>query len=486
MRICVLTSSYERSSSPFAALDTTADAARHLPEHQWTHVGLHKATSVRQLLSLSREPIDVFLNLCEGAWDEDRAGIEVVDALERMNLAFTGAGSAFFDPTREMMKRVCHYAGVATPRCGFVRSGEAAAALHPTLRFPMLVKHPNSYGSIELDRGALVHSVDALVARVERLVGIYGEALVEEFIAGREFTVLVAEPGEGEESPRVYVPVEVGFPPGESWKHFDMKWVDYHGMRWSPVTDDALAQRLGDASAALFTGLRGSGYGRCDLRVDEDGQVFMLEINPNCGIFGPQEDPASADVILQYDPAGHSGFLRHILDCALRRQERSRPAAHVQPMPGGGYGLVAARPLRAGAVVERHEERPTPLVSRQRAERWTGDKRRWFGPYTWPIGEGVYGMWDEDPTRWRPINHSCDPSCWLDGLDVVARRELAVGDEITLDYATFCGPEMTSFTCGCGAARCRGVIRGVDCDAPFLSEWYGPHLSPFVAARRQK
>jgi hypothetical protein len=58
---------------------------------------LHKATAVQQLGALRHEDFDVFVNLCDGAWDEDRAGIEVVQTLERFNLAFTGAGSAFYE-----------------------------------------------------------------------------------------------------------------------------------------------------------------------------------------------------------------------------------------------------------------------------------------------------------------------------------------------------------------------------------------------------
>lgn len=45
---------------------------------------IHKATSAAQILELATSgKHDVFLNLCDGAWDEDRAGMDVLDALER-------------------------------------------------------------------------------------------------------------------------------------------------------------------------------------------------------------------------------------------------------------------------------------------------------------------------------------------------------------------------------------------------------------------
>src|SRR3712207_8850992 len=51
-----------------------------------------------------------------------------------------------------------------------------------------------------------------------------------------------------------------------------------------PVDDAALAERLTEASARTFAALGGSGYGRCDLRVDDAGRVYLLEINPNCAV----------------------------------------------------------------------------------------------------------------------------------------------------------------------------------------------------------
>ncbi len=43
-----------------------------------------QAAAASQLVSLVQGgQVDVFLNLCDGGWDEDRAGKEVVEALER-------------------------------------------------------------------------------------------------------------------------------------------------------------------------------------------------------------------------------------------------------------------------------------------------------------------------------------------------------------------------------------------------------------------
>jgi len=56
----------------------------------------------------------------------------------------------------------------------------------------------------------------------------------------------------------------------------------------------------------MFRALRGVGYGRADFRVNAKGEVYFLEMNPNCGLFytAPDDDPGilgSADFILRQD-----------------------------------------------------------------------------------------------------------------------------------------------------------------------------------------
>ena len=79
---------------------------------------------------------------------------------------------------------------------------------------------------------------------------------------------------------------------------------DYDEMSSFPVTDPVLEARLRDVAARFFVALKGASFGRCDLRVDKDGTPFMLEINPNCGVFYPPADPGSADLCLMRDPGG--------------------------------------------------------------------------------------------------------------------------------------------------------------------------------------
>ncbi len=69
-------------------------------------------------------------------------------------------------------------------------------------------------------------------------------------------------------------------------------------------------------------------------------------------------------------------------------------------------------------------------------------------------------LWDEDPSEWAPQNHSCDANTGLDGLNVVALRNISRNEELTLDYSQFLDENMEPFECRCGAANCRGTITG--------------------------
>jgi len=82
------------------------------------------------------------------------------------------------------------------------------------------------------------------------------------------------------------------------------------------------------------------------------------------------------------------------------------------------------------------------------------------------------------------INHSCAPNCGMRGSTVVAAlRDIAVGDELTYDYATSDGSDYDEFECVCGAEICRGKVTGHDWMLPELQLRYRGNFSPYLAAR---
>jgi D-alanine-D-alanine ligase len=321
MRICLLTTQ-DLDADPFPDDDWPCDPRPFLPEATWDVVTLRKETCVETVRTLVSDGYDLFFNLCDGAADEDKPGIEVVRTLEEADVPFTGASSDFYEPTREEMKRACAAAGIATPAWVLARTGEDVERAAATLRFPLFVKHHNSYASVALSRASRVRTPAGLRRQARKIMRRYDAALIEEFVDGIECTVLVAENPDDPDRPTTYTPIQYRFPDGETFKHEHLKWVAYDGLTSFPVEDAALAARLRDAAARFFVALGGVNFGRCDLRVDACGTPFMLEINPNCGVYYPQTDPGSADLCLLHDPDGHEGFTRRIVAAALRRHAR--------------------------------------------------------------------------------------------------------------------------------------------------------------------
>jgi len=484
MRICILDSSYELSQSVFKGVDIPVNPQQYLDAHQCEHHFLHKATAVQRVFALAKEGFDLFINLCDGEWDEDRAGIEVVQALERLGVPFTGATSVFYAANREKLKMACHYWNVKTPASVFVYDEQGIALAARNLRYPMLVKHYNGYGSIGLTRDSRVMTEEALYRQTHQMLDTYGGALIEEFIEGREFTVLVAENPDDATDPVTYLPVEFRFPEGETFKHFGMKWETYVDMNCVPVTDGALIIRLQAMGKKVFLGVEGASYGRADIRMNEQGELFILEMNPNCGIFYPREAMGSADLALLHDPRGHSHFVDMILRAALKRARKIQKKWQVALNSEQRYGMYAVEYIPVGTLIERYEEQPHVLVSKRYAlQHWNAQQKQWFHQYAYPITDEIYVMWSHDPEQWQPLNHSCDPNAWLQGLDLVARRTIAPGEQITIDYATFCNESMEEFACTCGTINCRGVIRGDDYQQDFI-EQYGAHVSDYVRSRR--
>jgi D-alanine-D-alanine ligase len=104
------------------------------------------------------------------------------------------------------------------------------------------------------------------------------------------------------------------------------------------------------------------------------------------------------------------------------------------------------------------------------------------------VSDELFAMWSPRPEDWLPINHSCDPNAWNEapnGLNVVARKPIQSGEEIRMDYATFCGyfREMKTFDCHCQAADCRGEITGMDILKPEVAGKYEWHTTSYVASK---
>ncbi|MBI5842474.1 MAG: ATP-grasp domain-containing protein [Chloroflexi bacterium] len=316
MYICALTSVPDKDDIPY-------DPSPYMKGYRWKHHLVEPENVEKQIRDLMNDGVEVFINLCDGTPDDPLSGISLVHAMEKLGAAFTGADSKFFDPTRDEMKNAAKRVSVPTPNWMFVNRVEDAEKVVKRLRFPMLVKPPHGYASVGIRRDSRVENIDRLKSQMEAAINEFGRALIEEFIEGREFTCLIAEDPDAPGQPITFKPVEFIFPDGESFKHYNMKWVEYERMSVAPVDDARIEKTLREQTTRLFKELGGNGYARCDYRMDANGTIYMLEINPNCGIFYPPTEPGSADFSLLNDPKyNHAKFMKMIIHSGQKRQAR--------------------------------------------------------------------------------------------------------------------------------------------------------------------
>ena len=185
--------------------------------------------------------------------------IDVIYFLELLKLPFTGPSSVLYDPTKELMKYVAYTQGVKTPNYALIENIEELAEKTRSLSYPLFVKPSKAGDSLGIDENSLVQNYVELENKVLAIIDEYGPILVEEYIDGREFTVMLVRNSENQLSTTVFTPVEYVFPEGRKFKTYALKTSELHTDANKAVEDGVLAQKLKNAAADIFNGFAGVG-----------------------------------------------------------------------------------------------------------------------------------------------------------------------------------------------------------------------------------
>ncbi|SJM34500.1 D-alanine--D-alanine ligase family protein [Mesorhizobium delmotii] len=229
-------------------------------------------------------PSGMVFNMASGIQGEC-CSTHVPAMLEMAGVPYTGSGplGCGLASDKVITKRLIRDGGVLTPNFRVMRCGTESTG---DLRFPVVVKPRSESMSFGLQ---LVHEPAQLRQAVEVIVTQYAQdALVEEYIEGREFWVALLGNGELQVLP----PVEQDF--GERETRF-LTWEDKMHMGVAAPQGicpaqigSNLATMLRDISVATFRACHCRDYARIDFRVDRSGKPFVLEINsmPGLGMTG--------------------------------------------------------------------------------------------------------------------------------------------------------------------------------------------------------
>jgi SET domain-containing protein len=150
-----------------------------------------------------------------------------------------------------------------------------------------------------------------------------------------------------------------------------------------------------------------------------------------------------------------------------------------------GRGLFATAPIRQGEIVWR-KEADEKYYSQAQIDQLTPEQKKNFYRYCYQVGTDQFygtptGNANDDADY---MNHSCDPNTWFeaDG-SMTALRDIAAGEEITIDYATSEARPDFRLDCRCGSPLCRKTLWGDDLKKlAYLRVRYGNHIMPHVLA----
>jgi len=154
------------------------------------------------------------------------------------------------------------------------------------------------------------------------------------------------------------------------------------------------------------------------------------------------------------------------------------PKAHAEPAGAKGWASYADEAIAAGETVAAFGGYS---ISRAELDKLNDER---IGR-SLQIDGDLYLLSAETREPGDCVNHSCAPNCGIRGsLLVVAMRDIAVGEELTFDYAMADASDYDEFSGACGAEVCRGTVSGTDWQRTELraryAGWFGSYVQHLI------
>ncbi len=266
---------------------------------------------------------DLVFNLFEGFGGYPETEAIVPEVLSATGIPCTGCPGSVLRLAldKAKVKVILTTAGIQTPDFQLLNP-ETLPIFH--LGYPCIVKPCCEDASHGLSPESVVNDFAALEKQVRFISNSYGGGtLVEKFIDGREFNATVL--GNSESTVLPVSEIAYSLPSGmPRILTFTAKWepdsLYFQGTK--PVCPANVGaeerQRITETAAAAFGLLGGKGYARVDMRMDQEGQLYVIEVNPN-----PDISPGSG-AVRQAEAAGmtYTQFIGKIVELALEKKQQ--------------------------------------------------------------------------------------------------------------------------------------------------------------------
>jgi D-alanine-D-alanine ligase len=242
----------------------------------------------KSLVGLAKLECDLVFNLTESFAGDDTADFKIAAFLELIGKKYTGSGThgLMLAQDKAIAKKIFAFHGIHTPV--FAKSFRGRLDFSHDLQFPVIVKPAREDGSIGIEFSAVVSSIRELMERMDWLHANFDSpVLIEEYVEGREMYVGVI----GNDKPAALPIVELDLsklPDGTPRiASAEVKWGK--GTKAFRDTKSAVATDLTEENVlalqqtaiAAYQALELRDYGRVDMRLQADGRVHVIEVNPN-------------------------------------------------------------------------------------------------------------------------------------------------------------------------------------------------------------
>ena len=263
-------------------------------------------------------------NLMEAFADNGALDFYIVSYLDMHHVPYTGCNprGMLLSRDKALSKKLLAYHRVRVPKFKEFPFGRK---IYPSkiknLPYPMIVKSLTEQGSVGIAQASHVATPEELIDRVKQVHEITNDdAIAEQYIEGRELYVTVL----GNTRLEVLPVRELVFDKIDDTMHriatYNVKWNEDYRKRWgidyifarNLPTD--IPDQITKLAKRVYRILDLSCYARLDLRLTEDGKLFVLEANPNAGI------AATDDVAYAAEKAGmdYEQLIQRILNFGLR------------------------------------------------------------------------------------------------------------------------------------------------------------------------
>lgn len=281
----------------------------------------HKVVKIGNVSHLLKKindlKVDIVFNISEGIRGRNRES-QVPIVLEMMNIPCVGSDGLTLGLSLDkvMTKKILLSENIPTPKFFETDDPTDNVVKIKDMKFPLIVKPRYEGSSKGLSDKSRVEDIEQLRVQIDYIVKTYKQsALVEEFIAGSEYTVALIGNSPVEALPPVQIKIDGKLKLGDKFYTFARIQSDRLEYICPAKIDKSLKDKLLDLAVRTYKATDCRDFGRVDFRVDENNNPYVLEINPLPSL-------SSADVfmcIADHLGVSYDEMIRRILDAAFLR-----------------------------------------------------------------------------------------------------------------------------------------------------------------------